>query len=102
MAYLGDKNVGDIVKIKEDGVAVNYLIAHKGKPSDLYDDSCNGIWLLRDEIHSAQVWDSTDNDYENSDIRAWLNSTFLDTIDEKISAKIKTVKIPFLPYGAMR
>ena len=29
MATLADKNVGDIVKIKEDGVAVNYLIVHK-------------------------------------------------------------------------
>lgn len=95
MAYLGDKSVGDIVKIKEDGVAVNYLIVHKGKPSDMYDDSCDGIWVLREEIHSNQVWDSTDNDYENSDINIWLNGTFLNTIDEKIREAIKTVKIPF-------
>ena len=99
MAYLGDKNVGDIVKIKEDGVAVNYLIVHKGKPSDLYDDSCDGVWVLREEIHSNQVWDGTSsssyNDYENSDINIWLNNTFLNTIDEKIRAEIKTVKIPF-------
>lgn len=95
MAYLGDKSVGDIVKIKEDGVAVNYLIVHKGKPSDLYDDSCDGIWLLREEIHSNQIWDSSDNDYENSDIHSWLNDDFLNTIDEKIRTEIKTVKIPF-------
>ena len=99
MAYLGDKNVGDIVKIKEDGVAVNYLIVHKGKPSSLYDNSCDGVWLLREKTHSKQAWDGTsssyENDYENSDIEAWLNSTFLNTIDEKIRAAIKTVKIPF-------
>ena len=99
MAYLGDKAVGDIVKIKENGTAVNYIIVHKGKPSSLYDDSCNGIWLLREEIHSNIVWDGTsssyNNDYENSDIKIWLNNTFLNTIDEKIRAKIKTVKIPF-------
>ncbi len=99
MAYLGDKAVGDIVKIKENGVAVNYLIVHKGKPSDMYDDSCDGVWLLREKSHSTRAWDGTsssfDNDYENSDIKTWLNGTFLNTIDEKIRAAIKTVKIPY-------
>ena len=100
MAYLGDKNVGDIVKIKEDGVAVNYLIVHKGKPSDLYDDSCDGVWLLREKVHSKRAWHGTSfstsvNDYENSDIEVWLNSTFLNTINEKIRAAIKTIKIPY-------
>lgn len=100
MAYLGDKNVGDIVKIKEDGVAVNYLIVHKGKPSDMYDDSCDGVWLLREKTHSKRGWHGTSssnsvNDYENSDIEAWLNGEFLNTIDEKIRAAIKTVKIPY-------
>ena len=99
MAYLGDKSVGDIVKIKENGVSVNYLIVHKGKPSDLYDDSCDGVWLLRESIHSNIVWDGTsdsyDNDYENSDITAWLNGTFFNSIDEKIRNEILSVKVPY-------
>lgn len=100
MAYLGDKNVGDIVKIKENGVAVNYLIVHKGKPSDLYDDSCDGVWLLREKTLEKRAWHGTSsstskNDYENSSVEEWLNSTFLNTIDEKIREAIKTVKIPF-------
>lgn len=99
MAYLGDKAVGDIVKIKEDGVAVNYIIVHKGKPSDLYDNSCDGVWLLREKTLEKRAWDGTsssyDNDYENSDIKTWLNGAFLNTIDEKIREAIKTVKIPF-------
>ena len=101
MAILGDKAVGDIVKIKENGVAVNYLIVHKGKPSDMYDDSCDGVWLLREKIlEEERAWHGTNsdmcaNDYENSDIEAWLNGDFLNTIDEKIRAEIKTVKIPF-------
>ena len=100
MAFLGDKAVGDIVKINEDGVAVNYLIVHKGKPSDMYDDSCDGVWVLREKTHSNRAWHGTNsstskNDYENSEIETWLNSTFLNTIDEKIREAIKTVKIPF-------
>lgn len=55
--------------------------------------------MLRQDIQSNQVWDGTssscNNDYENSDIKIWLNNTFLNTIDEKIRAEIKTVKIPF-------
>lgn len=100
MAFLGDKAVGDIVKIKENGVAVNYLIVHKGKPSDLYDDSCDGVWLLREKTLKKRAWHGTNtstssNDYENSNIEAWLNNTFLNTIDDKIRAAIKTVKIPY-------
>lgn len=100
MAYLGDKSVGDIVKIKENGTAVNYIIVHKGKPSSLYDNSCDGVWLLREKTLEKRAWHGTSsstsvNDYENSDIKAWLNSTFFNTIDEKIREAIKTVKIPF-------
>ena len=100
MATLADKNVGDIIKIKENGVAVNYIIVHKGKPSDLYDDSCDGVWLFREKTLEKRTWHGTTkytraNDYENSDIEAWLNGDFLNTIDEKIREAIKTVKIPF-------
>lgn len=99
MPTLGGKNVGDIVKIRENGVLTNYIVVQKGKPSDIYDESCDGVWLLRESIHSNIVWKGTkssyNNDYENSDIQAWLNGTFWDTIDEKIRAEIKTVKIPF-------
>ena len=100
MAYLGDKAVGSVVKIAENGVATNYIVVHKGKPSSLYDNSCDGVWLLREKTHSKRGWHGTSsstsvNDYENSDIEAWLNSTFLNTIDEKIRAAIKTVKIPY-------
>ena len=100
MAYLGDKNVGDIVKIKEDGVAVNYLIVHKGKPSNMYDDSCDGVYVLREKTLEKRIWHGTSNstgtnDYENSSIEVWLNNAFLNTIDEKIREAIKTVKIPY-------
>lgn len=95
MAYLGDKSVGDIVKIKEDGVAVNYLIVHKGKPSGIYDDSCDGIWVLREDIHSEKSWDGTNNDYKNSDMHTYLNGTFLNLFDNDIKAVIKQAKIPY-------
>ena len=98
---LGDKNVGDIVKIRENGTLTNYIVVQKGKPSDSYDESCDGVWLLRQDINTTESWDGSagfgyDNDYENSEINTWLNSTFLNTIDETIRNEIKTVKIPFI------
>lgn len=93
---LNDKNVGDVVKINENGTAVNFIIVHKGKPSSAYDESCRGIWLLRENANLRQGFDSNGyNDFENSTIKTTLNGTYLNTIDPKIRAVIKTVKIPF-------
>lgn len=100
LATLNDKNVGDVVKIKENGTAVNYIIVHKGIPGSLYDSSCDGVWVLRQTAYQNRTWNGTtgsgsNNDYENSDINKWLNNTFLSRIDEKIRANIKTAIIPF-------
>lgn len=97
---LGDMPIGSVVKIPENGVSTNYIVIQKGKPSDLYDDSCDGVWLLREKVHSKGGWHGTSNstsanDYENSAIETWLNNDFLNTIDSKIRAAIKTVKIPY-------
>lgn len=95
---LGAKNVGDIVKIKEDGVDTNYIVVHKGLPSDMYDDSCDGVWVLRGCAHSQRAYDDEYNDYENSDIHLWLNEDFLNCIEPKIVDAIKLVKIPFYKW----
>ncbi len=95
MVRLCDKPIGGIIKIKENDTAMNYIIVHKGKPSSMYDDSCDGVWVLREQGYPKIRWDPSGTDYENSEIKAWLNGTFLNTIDSKIRAAIKTVKIPF-------
>lgn len=66
----------------------------------MYDDSCNGVWLLRESVHSRIAWhganyETSVNDYENSEIHEWLNGEFLNSFDEKTRAAIKTVKIPY-------
>lgn len=92
---LGDMNVGDVVPIEEKGELASYIIINKGKPSDMYDDSCDGVWLMREQAHSDRPWDSSDNDYENSDIHKWLNEDFLNTISPNVRSKIVSVKIPY-------
>ena len=93
---LGAKAVGSIVKIKVNGAAKDFIIIHQGKPSSIYDDSCNGTWLLIRDIYEKHQWNSSNaNDYANSTIHDRLNSTFLNLLEPNIKRAIKQVKLPY-------
>lgn len=92
---LGAKAVGSIVKIKVNGAAKDFIIVHQGKPSSVYDDSCNGTWLLMKDIYTTYTF-GNDNSYKDSSIHTYLNGTFYNLIDSDIRAAIKQVKIPYL------
>ena len=97
---LGTKSVGSIVKLKENGAAVNYIVVHQGKPSSSYDSSCDGTWLLRQDIAENRVWDSgNSNVLESSDIQSYLNNTWINRYDTDIRNAIKQVKIPYRQNG---
>ena len=101
---LGDVAVGSIVKLKENGVSVNYIIVNQGKPSSAYDNSCNGTWLLRQDCVEERPWYDFGNDWpentlETSDIQPWLNSTMLSKYDSATQSWIKQVKIPYRKGG---
>ena len=94
-----DLAVGSVVKLMEGGVATEYLVVNQGKPSgsSLYDDSCDGLWLLRKDIKEKRQWHSSDvNDYKNSAIHSWLNGDFLNMFGSVEQAAIKQVKIPYV------
>lgn len=88
-------SVGSTVKLNVNGTATEFLVVHQGLPSSLYDSSCNGTWLLMKDIYEKRVWDSSNNDYKNSDIHAYLNGTFLGLFDSDIQSAIKQVKLPY-------
>ena len=93
---LSAKNVGDTIYIKENNTAQAYLIVHKGSPdTSKYVGFDNGVVVLRTNIHSKGVYDSSNNDYANSDIHSWCNGTFLNTIQEDVRNQIMQVKIPY-------
>lgn len=82
------------------GVKTEFIVVNQGKPSDMYDDSCDGTWLLMKDIYENRVWDSENiNKYESSDINTYLNSTFFNLFDSNIKDTIKQVKIPYRENG---
>ena len=95
---LSSKAVGSIVKIKVNGTLRDFIVVQQGKPSSIYDESCNGTWLLMKDLYESRQWHSSNvNDYANSTIHSYLNSTFLNLIDANIRAQIRQAKIPYRP-----
>lgn len=98
MAYvtLSSKAIGSTIKLKVNGSAKDFIVVHQGKPSSVYDDSCNGTWLLMKDIYENRQWHSSNtNDYANSTIHSYLNSTVLNLFESNIKNAIKQVKLPY-------
>lgn len=100
MATLGSLAVGSTVELNVNGEPRNFIIIHQGLPSALYDSSCDGTWLLMEDIYEKRAWGSSefDNDYQNSNAHIYLNDTFFGLFDDNIQSAIRQVKIPY-HYG---
>lgn len=97
---LGNVAVGALLKLNESGVPVEYRVVHQGIPGAMYDGSCNGTWLLRENVNVQLKWDSRNvNNFETSEILEWLNSIMLSKFDADIQPFIKQVKIPYRKNG---
>ena len=93
---LGAMSIGSAVKIAVGGKSYEWLVVHQGKPSSVYDDSCDGTWVLMIDIYENRQWHSLNiNDYAGSAIHAYLNSMFLDMFESNIRDAIKQVKLPY-------
>ena len=96
---LGQMAVGSIVKLNENGSPTNYIVVNQGIPgnSPLYDASCNGTWLLRQNTFSSSpfVDGSSGNNYSQSTLSEYLNEQLIPCFTTSIQNSIKTVKIPY-------
>ena len=95
-------SVGDIVQLNENGSPVNYIVVNQGKPgnSSLYDNSCDGTWLLRQDAYNTSYrWDNgNSNVLPGADIFTTM-ADMLSVYDVDVQAAIKTVKIPYCVGG---
>lgn len=99
-ATAGSLAVGSSVFTNVNGTKTEFIVVHQGKPSSIYDDSCNGVWLLMKDIYENRQWNSSNvNNLENSTIQSYLNSTFLNLFNSNIKDAIKQVKIPYRKNG---
>lgn len=94
---LGWLGVGSTVKMDVNGNKRVWRIAYKGNPNpDIYDASCDGVWLVLNTIYSTRA-NGNDCQYAGGTIDTYLNSTFLGRIDKDGNAAkyIKDIKIPY-------
>lgn len=94
---LGNLAVGSTVKIAVDGKDYDWLVVHQGLPGSMYDASCNGTWLLMEDIYTNMQFDSSKNNlFVSSPILQYLNTTFHDAIDANVRKLIKVATIPYM------
>ena len=92
----GELAVGTTVYLTFNSKKTAFKVVHQGNPkSSVYDASCNGTWLMMSNAYGSNAWDSTNNDYANSDIHALLNGTVWNQFSAEAKAAIKQVKIPY-------
>ena len=97
---LSTLDIGHSVFANVGGVRKEFLVVHQGKPSSLYDASCDGTWLLMKDGYEYRQWNNNNvNKYEASAINTYLNGTFFGLFDSAIQGIIKQVKIPYLNDG---
>lgn len=96
-ATYGDLPIGTTVSLNVGGTQYDWIVVQQGTPSDLYDNSCNGTWLMMKNCYNRKVWDANNvNNYGKSDINNYLNSTFYNLFDRNIQSIIQEVKIPYV------
>lgn len=95
----GELPVGALVNAQfADGTTKPCIAVNQGLPSDLYDVSCNGTWMLFKDCTEKRAWNSTNvNNYENSTIHAYLNGEFADKLDGEFLKNVLQAKIPYRP-----
>ena len=93
---LGNKSLGSIIKLKENGVLVDFYVAKHD-----YENGLNGsgrTLVVRKDCYDTRQWHSSNvNAYASSAIDTWLNGTYKNLLDADIRGVMGTTKIKCTP-----
>ena len=93
---LGNKSVGSIIKLKENGTLVDFCVAKHD-----YENGLNGsgrTLVVRKDCYDTRQWHSSNvNAYASSAIDTWLNGTYKNLLDADIRGVMGTTKIKYTP-----
>jgi hypothetical protein len=104
---IGSLKVGDSIffSVKNEASGIDeekeFLVVHKGRPSNLYNTTCNGVWLLMKDccLETKFSDNANNNNYYNSKPYNYLNNFSDLLVDQNIKDAIKTVDIPYFSGG---
>lgn len=93
---LSTVQAGDIVNLPVNNVMIPHIVVQVGNPDpEMYDSSCDGVWLLRQDIVENGQWNSANvNTLKGSTIMATMQG-YVTNYDSTVQAAIQTVKIPY-------
>lgn len=93
---LGSKAEGSIIKLKENGVLVEFYIAKQNYESGL--NGAGRVLVVRKDCYDQRQWHSSNiNAYASSAIDTWLNGTYKNLLDANIRTAMSTTKIYYTP-----
>lgn len=97
--------VGTSVYADYNGVRTEFIVIQQGNPDPaIYDDSCNGTWLLIKDIFEKYVWynnavSTKKYYYDRSVLKSKLDKEVLNKFSANMKSMIKQVKIPAMITG---
>ena len=93
---LGNKAVGSIIKLKENGVLAEFYVAKHDYESGL--NGAGRTLVVRKDCYDTRAWHSSNvNAYASSAIDTWLNGTYKALLDADIQSVIGTTKFYYTP-----
>lgn len=93
---LGDIAEGQLVKLLENGTAVEFYVAKHDYESGL--NGAGRTLVVRKDCYDRCKWHSSNiNAYASSAIDSWLNGTYKNLLDADIRGVIGTTKIKYTP-----
>ena len=95
-SLLSTKVAGSIIKIKESGSPVEFIVCKHDYESEL--NGSGRTLVVRKDCYDNRQWHSSNvNAYATSDIDAWFNSTYKNLLDADIRGALGTTKFKYTP-----